>query len=524
MSRTGKRLRKVSECACYQHEDNPIVPIPLDQIVEGQNIIEGLCGGQGCFSFDFGHWGWFGIILRIYYDSSKPHPTGQITSPQSGDTVEEYPLIQVSAESGNSAVEAVNVLGYYNGIDYDGDGVYKEWQKMYTYTYLKNTIGADTEAPYELEWDTRFVPDQEPGEVKFVARIRDENGYWFVTDVVDNITLNRDTVSVQMITPRFMPADFEVAGTQTRSAYNDIDSVYSLASVTDAAVHVRSWNGYGAYFWLNGNKKSISGQNHRFGQKTIEVSPEFLTYGPNKILFQSTISAHGIEVLWPGPIIIARYNLNSSGAVSSCDINGNGMSDLDDLIEFVLLSRREPSDNRLDWDSDGRFTIADVVALLRDINEGTCPSSDNSVSLSSVRRTFEISSEELDYLHETLDQLNMDSSDRSYLEHKLDELSQSIELPRSAELSLDQNFPNPFNPSTSISFSVGAGGAEVSLNIYDIRGSLIRTLVDGFSDEGAHTVFWNGINNQGKNVSSGVYVYRLKTKNQVHTRKMVLLK
>ena len=510
--------------ACYQYQDNPVVPIPLEHLVEGDNTLEGLCGGQGCFSLDYGQWGWNGIIIRIYYDSSKPHPTGQITYPQSGDTIEDYPLIQVSAESANSTVKSVDVIGYYDGIDVDGDGVYKEWQRKYNNTAIKSIIGTAEESPYELEWDTKYVPDQEPGEVKLLARIQDENGYFSVTDLVDNLTLQRNSVSVQMYKARYMPANFIVSGNTSKNAYNDIDSVYSFDSITDVAVHVRSWNGLGAYFWINGNKSSVGGQSHAFSQKTIDISPDFLKYGPNKIMFKSTTSAHGIEVLWPGPIIIARYNLDSTGATSRCDINGNGKSDLDDLIEFVLLSRREPSDGRLDWDSDGRFTIADVVAMLMDINGGTCPDTEGAVSLSSVRRTFEIKWEELDYLRETIDRLDLDSGERSYLEHKLDELSQSIELPRAAELSLDQNFPNPFNPSTSISFTIGSGGAEVSLNIYDIRGSLIRTLVDGFSEEGAHTVFWNGTNNQGKNVSSGVYVYRLKTKDQVHTRKMVLLK
>ena len=509
---------------CYQYEDNPVVEIPLEQLVEGDNILEGLCGGQGCFSFDYGQWALSGIIIRIYYDSSKPHPSGQITYPQSGDVIGDYPLIKVSAESANSTVKSVDVIGYFYGIDVDGDAVYQEWQRMYTNTAIKNIIGTDVESPYEIEWDTKYVPDQEPGEVKLVARIQDENGYYVVTELVDNLTLQRDAVSVQMYKARFMPANFIVSGSTEKNAYNDIDSVYSLATVTDAAVHVRSWNGYGAYFWLNGNKMSVGGQDHGFNQKTIEISPEFLKYGANRILFKSTISAHGIEVLWPGPIIIARYNLNSTGVVSRCDINGNGNSDLDDLIEFVLLSRREPSDSRLDWDSDGRFTIADVVALLRDINAGTCPPSEGTAALSSVRRTFEVSWDELDYLNETLGKLDLDSSERAYLEQRLAELSGSIELPRAVGLSLRQNFPNPFNPSTSISFTVGTGGTEVSLNIYDIRGSLMRTLVDGFRDEGAHTVFWDGTDSRGRNISSGVYIYRLQTHEKSLTRKMVLLK
>ena len=519
-----RELTKETAAAyCYLYQDNPIVDIPLEQVVEGENIIEGSCEGQSCFGYGWGQWGWYGIRLRIYYDSSKPHPAGEITSPQAGDTLEEYPTITVSAQSANSTIKSVNVIGYYEGVDVDGDGIYKEWQRRYSYAKLTKIVGTDTESPYELQWDTRYVPDQEPGEVKFLARIQDSDGYWSVTEVVDNITLKRDTVSVQMYTPRFVPQNFGVRTGQTRSAYTDIDSSNSFYQATESFVHLRTWNGAGEYFWLNDNKKSINGQNHRFDYQAREVSPEWFKYGANQIKFTSDTDAHAVEVLWPGPVITVRYNLNATSG-SLCDINGDGNSDLDDLIEFVLLSRRELEDSRLDWDSDGRFTIADVVALLLDINNGTCPPAEGAVSLSSVRRTFEINWEELDYLHETLDKLDLEGAERSYLERRLEELSRSIELPRAVGLSLQQNFPNPFNPSTSISYTIGSGGTEVSLNIYDIRGSRVKTLVDGFRDEGAYTSYWDGTDSQGCNVSSGVYIYRLQTSEKSLTRKMVLLK
>ena len=519
-----RELTKETAAAyCYLYQDNPIVDIPLEQVVEGKNTIQGSCEGQSCFGFGWGQWGWYGIRLRIYYDSSKPHPTGEITSPRTGDTLEEYPTITVSAQSETSTIKSVNVIGYYEGMDVDGDGIYQEWQRRYSYAKLDNIIGTDTEAPYELQWNTRHVPDQQPGEVKFLARIQDEAGYWSVTEIVDSITLHRDTVSVQMYKPRFVPQDFGVRNGQTRSAYTDIDSSNSFYQASEAFVHLRTWNGVGEYFWLNDNKKSINGLNHRFDYQARDVSSEWLKYGANQIKFSSNTEAHGVEILWPGPVITVRYNLNAP-AGSLCDINGSGTADLDDLIEFVLLSRREPTDPRLDWDSDGRYTIADVIALLLDINNGTCPPAEGAASLSSVRRTFEINWEELDYLKETLDKIDLENTERSYLEGRLEELSQSIELPRVVGLSLQQNFPNPFNPSTSISFTVGSGGAEVSLNIYDIRGSLVRTLVDGFRDEGAYTSYWDGTDSNGRDRSSGVYIYRLQTREKSLTRKMVLLK
>ena len=73
---------------------------------------------------------------------------------------------------------------------------------------------------------------------------------------------------------------------------------------------------------------------------------------------------------------------------------------------------------------------------------------------------------------------------------------------------LNQNYPNPFNPSTDISFDAGVSG-EVSLVIYDILGNKVRTLVSGFVTPGNYVVSWDGTDNNGNNVSSGVYVYTL---------------
>jgi hypothetical protein len=89
--------------------------------------------------------------------------------------------------------------------------------------------------------------------------------------------------------------------------------------------------------------------------------------------------------------------------------------------------------------------------------------------------------------------------------------------------SLAQNYPNPFNPSTTIKYSV-RDNAHVSLKIYNVAGRLVRTLVDRDIKAGAYTETWNGLSNSGNPVSSGVYFYKLVTKDFSMTKKMVLLK
>jgi hypothetical protein len=91
--------------------------------------------------------------------------------------------------------------------------------------------------------------------------------------------------------------------------------------------------------------------------------------------------------------------------------------------------------------------------------------------------------------------------------------------------SLSQNYPNPFNPSTTIDYTVPEGERViVVLRIYDLRGRLIRHLVDAEKRPGRYSVHWNGRSEKGESVGSGVYLYRLEAGSYVSIKKMVLLR
>lgn len=88
---------------------------------------------------------------------------------------------------------------------------------------------------------------------------------------------------------------------------------------------------------------------------------------------------------------------------------------------------------------------------------------------------------------------------------------------------LGQNYPNPFNPFTNISYTLPAR-QDVSLKIYNAAGQLVRTLIDGTEEAGAHRTIWDGRNDNGSQVGSGVFFYQLKANDASQTRKMILLK
>lgn len=86
---------------------------------------------------------------------------------------------------------------------------------------------------------------------------------------------------------------------------------------------------------------------------------------------------------------------------------------------------------------------------------------------------------------------------------------------------LEPGYPNPFNPATTIAYSLDAPG-RARLAIYGVRGDLVRILVDGAVDAGEHVARWNGANDRGSAVSSGIYFVRFETDRGVFTRKLIL--
>lgn len=97
----------------------------------------------------------------------------------------------------------------------------------------------------------------------------------------------------------------------------------------------------------------------------------------------------------------------------------------------------------------------------------------------------------------------------------------NTEIP--TKFNLEQNYPNPFNPLTTIQYRI-ANDSEVTIVIYDLMGNEIITLINGFKPQGRYVALWNGKDNLGQTVSSGIYLYTLQAGEHIQTRKMVYLK
>jgi len=88
------------------------------------------------------------------------------------------------------------------------------------------------------------------------------------------------------------------------------------------------------------------------------------------------------------------------------------------------------------------------------------------------------------------------------------------------------NAPNPFNPRTVISYRIAGPsvGQRARLTVLNVRGQVVQTLVDGVASSGTHTVVWDGDDASGRQVATGIYLYRLEVGRTVITRKMLLLR
>ncbi|MBW7995538.1 MAG: hypothetical protein FVQ81_02980 [Candidatus Glassbacteria bacterium] len=211
-----------------------------------------------------------------------------------------------------------------------------------------------------------------------------------------------------------------------------------------------------------------------------------------------------------------------------CDFNGDGRLGVADALALLIFQLRNPGDLRGDINGDNVAGVADVVILLRDIMTGFCGPGLSSLAaaegLNGQIEALELTAGEGEALRESLPVLGLTESLRRRIETALDRTGS---LPGYREpFALMQNSPNPFNPRTSISYSLpeSAGGVRVSLKVFDLRNKVIRTLVDAFRTAGTYTVFWDGNDEQDNPVANGVYLYRMRAGEFAQTRKMVLLR
>ncbi len=290
---------------CYFYNLNGVsTEIPLSYLKNGINSFYFTTRPGQCKAEGYPGWFWvYSVRFIIYYNPSKPHPNGTITSPASGESIGDKQQISISVDSPNS-VSKVELVGYYEDFDWEGNGVYRQWHCRYYYDKVMNIIGQSNESPYSVIWDTSTLPDQK--DMKIAAMITDSDGMSYMTEAVENLSFDRSH-SIKMYKPSDVPQMF--CGARNKQCLIAVSD--DPAKAKKAWLYFSTWSGSGddREVYLNNNKLSGTlGLFHDRYFAKLSVPTGFIKQGLNEFrIVGKRKGEHAFEINWPGPVLMIEY-------------------------------------------------------------------------------------------------------------------------------------------------------------------------------------------------------------------------
>ncbi|MBL9212712.1 MAG: hypothetical protein JNL92_19780 [Opitutaceae bacterium] len=292
---------------------NNAAPIPLAQLRDGENVFRFTAGQQIAFRNDWGFYWIYDFTARIHYDAArKPHPTGEFVSPLPGAVFDDVLRLEVNARSPNGPIVRVEFIGEYDDFDWDGDGVWREWQYSTHHGVLRHHLGTVSTPPWRLKSDLRWLPDQSQP-IRVRARITDATGLTYLTPPVENVVQQRTRRGVRLIKPAVVPERWASrAGRESAKGSLTVTDAH-LADATFARLAVSTWSGdvddtSVHELRLNGERlASRFGEFHHYDLDLLEVPLARLKPGANEITVFSTFQGHMLEINWPGPALLIEY-------------------------------------------------------------------------------------------------------------------------------------------------------------------------------------------------------------------------
>ena len=231
--------------------------------------------------------------------------------------------------------------------------------------------------------------------------------------------------------------------------------------------------------------------------------------------------SNGQPIHITSPEFRIRLKTETATMIPAWDVNEDGVTDTTDVqLVTAALGQSPPTNPRTDVNGDGTVDgedLALVAVHLGEKNNATAPAAPKRMT-DTTRKTIQ----------DALDILRAADDGSQIFARGLRNLQALLALFIPEETALLPNYPNPFNPDTWIPYQL-AEPAEVTLRIYTINGELIRTLTLGHQSAGIYqtrtrAAHWDGRNNIGEPVASGVYFYTLKAGEFTSTRKMLIRK
>lgn len=316
----GKQFYNVPEvgtAAGHCTYSYPVIPVKVNHLVTGTNAFQFACDRGTSF------WGHFIIDNAAVRCFLKPdHPdlvrnglkefSANVKLSNPGKVLDDITEISISyPKKHEQSIVSVDYFGRYLGFDDDGDGHDNDWHGFTQKKQCKNNIGSASKPPLAVQWDTSMLPSQ-PGPMAICVVVKLKGGFNYVTEVLDDLTFPTDREHVVMYKCSSMPTPFWSRDSKENKAIIELPK--DISSIQRGQLMIKIWDGGEGKvkepFKINGHPYSITSGKaiHDVVFTIAEVYPKHLKPGKNQITLLSDTEHHGIEVLLPGPVLIARYN------------------------------------------------------------------------------------------------------------------------------------------------------------------------------------------------------------------------
>lgn len=285
----------------------PAVEIPLAALKPGANSFEftSKSGPIGLGS----RWPQsivYGVTFRVYYGADKPAPSGKVAAPVG--TPGRYGTIELVADpvaSAGRSIRRVDFLAKYHGYDWRGEGVLERWHYHTFFNAIRHHAGTAFHAPWRTAWDIRMVPGQEKP-VQVAARIEDDTGMVRMTEAV-TLEKFKGLPNTKIFAAHDVPPAWQTRANRRNSCKITLPD--DLSGLREVKLILASWNGDQTdEIGINDTllQRNI-GFNHDLSYDIINIPISALKPGVNEFYTKSSTVHHGIEVLWPGIVMIARF-------------------------------------------------------------------------------------------------------------------------------------------------------------------------------------------------------------------------
>ncbi|MEO0470465.1 MAG: VCBS repeat-containing protein, partial [Bacteroidota bacterium] len=277
-------------------------------------------------------WNWpqniiYAVSLRIFYGKEKTDINGQLAGIQSGEEIQASQKLEFQSPH-LAAIQAVDVMGLYEEINWQGDGIYRQWQYAAHQADWQHHIGRMEADSVHLIWDTHELADQfHP--ISLMGRIMTKDGLSIMTRSIDNLSLSHREQHIRILKPYHQPAFWVTRSGEFAEQFLLEDSLTQVANA-----YWRSWSPcYQNGIDLNGTSILVPDTTglpcYEYFEYNLPLSPQALKQGSNLLRTLQTPliegeMVHGMEVQWPGIMVRIKSMNQPSTPLTSYECQYEG--------------------------------------------------------------------------------------------------------------------------------------------------------------------------------------------------------